>query len=63
VSLSRTVFALTCFPLGLCYSASLLQSRLDAHGKDIGAFVLAAGQPDFAAFFGAANAQARACST
>ena len=36
------------------------QSRLDAAGKVIGTFVLAAGQPDFAAFFGAANAQARA---
>ena len=39
------------------------QSRLDARGKDIGPFVLAAGQPDFAAFFGAANAQACALST
>ena len=34
------------------------QSRLDVHGKDIGPFVIAAGQPDFAAFFGAANSQA-----
>ena len=34
------------------------QSRLDVAGKDIGPFVLAAGQPDFAALFGAANAQA-----
>lgn len=34
------------------------QSRLDARGKDVGPFVMAAGQPDFAAFFGAANAQA-----
>jgi hypothetical protein len=41
-----------------CAERRASQSRLDARGKDVGPFVMAAGQPDFAAFFGAANAQA-----